>query len=87
MFKTVNHPPTDLTKYVGKTKPVKITYAVSYKYNGGIVVGDEWCVGFDVPLPVVPKGYELKSAGVGLDLNFRPPRATAYLVPQKQQPN
>jgi len=74
--------PTDLTKHAGKTKPVQVTYAISYNYNGGIVVDDKWYAGYDVPPPIVPAGFELKGMGVGADFNSRPPRATALLIPK-----
>ena len=49
-----------------------VTFPVSYRYNGGIVIGNKWYEGFEVPRPKVPKGFELYSIGVGLQLNAQP---------------
>lgn len=72
-----------LTKPSGKAIPKgyegEVNFAVGYRYNGGIVVKDEWYEGFEVPAPKVPKGYKLVGIGVGLQLNARPPYATQYL--------
>ena len=59
-----------------------VTYPVSYEYNGGIVLDDEWYDGFEVPSPIVPAGFELVGIGIGLQLNAQPPYATAYLKPK-----
>jgi hypothetical protein len=56
-------------------------YAVSYEYNGGIVIADKWYKGYEVPPPYLPVGYKLVGIGVGLQLNARPPLATARLKP------
>lgn len=74
------YPATDLTSKAKPNKKVTVTYAVSYSYNGGIVENGEWFAGYDVPPPIVPEGYELRSLGMGLELNAHPPRATALLV-------
>ncbi len=58
-----------------------VTYPVSYRYNGGIIVDGKWYEGFKVVKPKVPKGYKLTSIFCGLQLNARPPYATAYLEP------
>ena len=58
-----------------------VIYPVSYRYNGGIVVGNKWYEGFKVTSPKVPKGYKLTSIACGLQLNARPPCATSYLEP------
>lgn len=58
-----------------------VSYPVSYTYNGGIVIDDEWYEGYEVPPPRVPKGFELCSIHCGLQLNACPPYATAYLRP------
>jgi hypothetical protein len=58
-----------------------VTFPVSYRYNGGIVIDDEWYAGYEVPPPVVPAGFELVGIGCGLQLNARPPYATQYLRP------
>ena len=58
-----------------------VTYPVSYKYNGGIVIEGKWYEGFKVAKPKVPKGFKLHSIGCGLQLNAQPPYATAYLKP------
>jgi hypothetical protein len=58
-----------------------VTYPVSYRYNGGITVGNRWYEGYTVPSPKVPKGFKLTSIGRGLQLNARPPCATSYLEP------
>lgn len=57
----------------------EVTFPVSYRYNGGIDIGDEWYEGFEVPKPDVPAGWHLESLGVGLQLNNRPPTATMFL--------
>lgn len=56
-----------------------VKYPVSYKYNGGVVYNDRWYEGFKVSAPKVPKGFKLVGMGIGLELNARPPLATAYL--------
>ena len=62
-----------------------IHYTVSYDYNGGMVVDDKWYQGYKVPSPIIPKGYALVSIGVGLQMNAKPPFATAYLKPLENQ--
>lgn len=59
--------------------PGEVTYPVSCTYNGGIIIDNEWYDGYSVPAPIVPKGYKLTGLGVGLQLNARPPLATALL--------
>ena len=56
-----------------------VTFPVSYRYNGGTIVNGEWYSGYEVPPPKVPKGFELVSIGIGLQLNARPPYATQFL--------
>jgi len=56
-----------------------VVFPVSYTYNGGTVIDDEWYSGYEVPAPKVPKGFELVDIGVGLQLNARPPYATKFL--------
>ena len=58
-----------------------VTYPVSYRYNGGIIIDGKWYEGYTVPRPKVPKGFELVSIGCGLQLNAHPPYATSYLKP------
>jgi hypothetical protein len=58
-----------------------VTYPVSYRYNGGIIVDGKWYEGYKVPSPKVPKGFTLRGIGCGLQLNVHPPYATAYLKP------
>ena len=60
-------------------KEGQVTFPVSYKYNGGVVVEGQWFEGFEVGLPVIPAGYELVSLAMGLQLNAKPPLATMYL--------
>lgn len=59
-----------------------VTFPVSYDYNGGIVIDDEWFSGVEVPEPHVPEGYTMKGIGIGLQLNAVPPEATMYLEKQ-----
>lgn len=79
-------------KTLEKKGSVEVTYPVSYRYNGGIILtpdgkidincrhpDSKWYAGFKVPPPVIPEGYELKSLGVGLQLNSKPPFATCLL--------
>lgn len=79
-------------KTLEKKGRVEVTYPVSYRYNGGIILTPDgvmdiacrhpkskWYAGFKVPPPVIPEGYELKSLGCGLQLNARPPFATNLL--------
>jgi hypothetical protein len=61
-----------------------VRFPVSYRYNGGVTIDDEWYPGVEVPAPIVPEGYELVGIGVGLQLNARPPLAT-YLL--RKQPS
>lgn len=56
-----------------------VQYPTSYEYNGGIIIDGEWFSGYDVGLPIIPDGYELKGIGIGYQLNARPPIATGYL--------
>jgi len=72
-------PPTDLRGYWGEGK--EVTYAVSYSYNGGIVIENKWYDGYEVPPPLLPAGYAIVGIGVGYQLNARPPLATGYLKP------
>jgi len=58
-----------------------VTYPVSYRYNGGIVIDDTWYEGYEVAKPTVPEGFKLVGIGCGLQLNASPPFATAYLKP------
>lgn len=62
-------------------KSCLVTYPVSYRYNGGIVINGKWYEGFEVVKPKVPKGFKLYNIGCGLQLNARPPYATSYLEP------
>ena len=58
-----------------------VTYPVSYRYNGGIVIKDQWYAGYEVPPPEIPQGWQLADIGVGLQLNAKPPYATMRLEP------
>ena len=62
----------------------EVSYDVSYEYNGGVIVENEWYKGFEVPPPILPEGYELHNIGVGLQLNAQPPYATALLVKKEE---
>ena len=79
-----------------KTGSCEVTFPVSIEYNGGIILTPDgkmdincrntkskWYNGFKVPKPLVPKGYELISIGVGLNLNSYPPYATNVLRKKK----
>ena len=59
-----------------------VTYPVSYRYNGGIIIDGQCYEGFKVAKPKVPKGFKLTSIACGLQLNARPPFATRYLEPK-----
>jgi hypothetical protein len=63
----------------GKTH--NVTYPVSYRYNGGIIIGDKWFNGYKIPQPKIPKGWKLVNIGCGLQLNSRPPFAINVLQP------
>ena len=56
-----------------------VTYPVSYRYNGGIVIGDKLYEGFTVPAPKIPEGYYIEGIGCGFQLNARPPYATVFI--------
>lgn len=71
----------DLTSKAKPGESVRITYPVSISYNGGTVIEDKWYAGYKVPAPIVPRGYELRDIGCGLELNSHPPLATADLCP------
>lgn len=58
---------------------ITVTYPVSYRYNGGIIICGKWYERVEVPEPIVPDGYELHGIGIGLNLNAIPPIATASL--------
>ena len=64
-----------------KGKAHRVIYPVSYRYNGGIIIGNKWHEGFKIPRPKIPKGWELHNLGCGLQLNSRPPYATNVLMP------
>jgi hypothetical protein len=74
-------PATDLTKKAKPGQRVKVTYAVSQTYNGGVVHNGEWFVGYVVPPPIIPRGFKLESDYGGLQLNCSPPQASAMMVP------
>jgi hypothetical protein len=59
-----------------------VRFPVSYRYNGGVVVGNKWYEGFDVPWPNVPRGFELVDISISLQLNAQPPLATYFLRPK-----
>jgi hypothetical protein len=61
----------------------KVTYRVSYDYNGGTIIDGKWYRGIIVNEPIIPAGYELVSIAVGLQLNAIPPFATMYLRRKK----
>jgi hypothetical protein len=56
-----------------------VIYPISQRYNGGIIINNEWYEGFKVPPPIVPDGYKLVNIGIGDQLNATPPHATMYL--------
>ena len=58
-----------------------VTFPVSYRPNGGCVIDGEYYDGVEVPSPIIPSGYTLKSIGVGMMLNQTPPVCTMYLKP------
>jgi len=62
-----------------------VTYPVSYRYNGGIIIDKKHYQGYKVAKPKVPKGFKLVGIGCGLQLNATPPYATAYLKPIKDR--
>lgn len=80
MKKLFKSPPTDLRCYQPKERQ-EVTYAVSYTYNGGIVIDDKWYEGYEVPAPYILPGFGIVGIGVGLQLNARPPYATGVLKP------
>lgn len=61
-----------------------VTYPVSYEYNGGIVINNEWYNGYEVEAPIVPDGLCLQSIGCGLQMNCQPPFATSRLVKKEE---
>jgi hypothetical protein len=66
-------------KRFNQGKSFEVEFPVSYQYNGGIHIGDEFYKGYSVPPPVVPEGWKLVNTCAGLDLNARPPYATMLL--------
>jgi len=68
---------------VGDSK--KVTFPVSYRYNGLTEYGGKLYTGFDVPEPIVPDGCELRNMGILLQLNAHPPYATELLVRVKEK--
>ena len=62
-----------------------VTYPVSYSYNGGMIHNGKWYKGFKVKGIKAPEGFELVGIGCGLQLNAKPPFATAYLKPINNQ--
>jgi len=79
--KFFHFPAPDLTKKARHDKRVEVTYPVSYTYNGGTVIDGKWYAGYEVPKPIVPKGYKLTGIGVGFQFNAHPPYATMILEP------
>lgn len=83
MFKC-KRPVIKLTKAQQKRfdqgKSVEVTFPVSYQYNGGTFIGDEFYKGYSVPPPIIPKGWKLVDIGVGLQMNARPPWCTKVLT-------
>lgn len=77
-------PQPDLTSKAKPGKSVTVTFPVSITYNGGTVIDGKWYLGYEVPTPVVPKGYKLVSMGMGLELNAHPPYATMLLRPDTE---
>jgi len=77
-FKRVNKP----TLTIGEkwSDGYLVTYPVSCRYNGGIVIDDKHYEGFTVPAPKIPKGYYTMGIGCGLQLNARPPYATSLIL-------
>lgn len=69
----------DLTSKAKPGERVMVTYPVSITYNGGAVINGQWYSGYEVPPPIVPRGYKLVGLGVGLQMNAHPPYATAML--------
>ena len=70
---------TNLTSKAKPGKGKQVTYRAGITYNGGTVIDGEWYAGYAVPPPIIPVGYELVDLGIGLELNSRPPQATALL--------
>lgn len=60
-------------------KEGEVQYPTGVRYNGGTVVNGKWVQGFLIAPPKVPAGFSLRTMGVGLQLNSRPPYATQYL--------
>ena len=79
MFFKVNKSP--LTVGIKWCDGFLVTFPVSERYNGGIVIKNEWYDGYEVVRPTVPEGYELIGISCGNQLNVYPPYATAYLKP------
>ncbi|WP_297478335.1 hypothetical protein [Ferrovum sp.] len=74
-------PQPDLTRFAKPGKSVEVQYPVSYRYNGGTLIDDEWYAGYEVPPPIVPPGFKLVGIGVGFEFNHRPPLKTMILKP------
>ena len=77
--KTIKVTECKLTKGEKRLDGNLVTYPVSYRYNGGIIVDGKHYSGFDVVAPTVPEGYKLVNIGVGLQLDAQPPYATRLL--------
>jgi len=75
------YPKPELTKGEKWLDSHLVTYPVSYRYNGGIVIDGQWHNGVSVPEPDVPEGFRLVDIGIGLQHNAQPPIATKYLEP------
>ncbi len=74
-------PQPDLTRFAKPGKSVEVQYPVSYCYNGGTIINDEWYAGYEVPPPIVPPGFKLVDICVGFQFNAHPPLATVILKP------
>lgn len=58
-----------------RAKKGKVTFHVSYTYNGGMSYHDKWYAGWKCQPPIVPKGFKLVDLGVGHEMNASPPLA------------
>jgi len=69
-----------ISALTGRRRRKEISYPVSYRYNGGVIIDGELYAGYKVPPPIVPAGHTLTNRQCGLQLNAEPPHAMSTLT-------
>lgn len=58
----------------------KVSYPVSYAYNGGTIIAGKFYAGYEIPPPVIPAGFKVVELYMALQHNAHPPLKTVKLV-------